>query len=271
MEADTSKKRIKIPGLDSKRADIIVGGTLILEEIFDLANVTALTFSEFALREGIVYDTIRKWEHFENTEHSKHLDAIRQTSVDNFMQTFSRDKEYSRHVANLSLQIFDQLKNLHKLGQEQRELLEAASLLHEIGQSISHSAYHKHSYYMIRNSEMLLGFTFLEIEIIALTARYHRKSTPRIKHREFNKLAEKNRTLVCQLSSILRISSALNRNRGGLVPFVTCKIDKNQIRFVLKSDKNYDPSLEVWAAEEQKSAFEETFGYSISFLSEDFS
>ncbi|MBE8398880.1 Ppx/GppA phosphatase family protein [Leptospira borgpetersenii] len=266
LEADTSRKRTKIPGLDSKRADIIIGGTLILEEIFDLANVPALTVSEFALREGIVYDTIRKWEHFESREHSKHLDAIRQTSVDNFMRAFSRDEEYSKHVANLSLQIFDQLASMHKLGQEQRELLEAASLLHEIGQSISHSAYHKHSYYMIRNSEMLLGFTFLEIEIIALTARYHRKNTPKLKHREFNKLAEKNRNLVCQLSAILRISSALNRNRGGLVPSVTCKTEKNQIRFVLHTNKGYDPSLEIWAAEEQKIAFEETFGYSVEFV-----
>ncbi|NDK04194.1 Exopolyphosphatase [Leptospira kirschneri serovar Mozdok] len=267
LEADTSKKRSKIPGLDSKRADIIVGGTLILEEIFDLANVPALTVSEFALREGIVYDTIRKWEHFENTEHSKHLDDIRQTAVHNFMKSFSRDEEFSKHVAELSLQIFDQLKSLHKLGQEQRELLEAASLLHEIGQSISHSAYHKHSYYMIRNSEMLLGFTFLEIEIIALTARYHRKNTPKVKHRKFNKLAEKNQNLVCQLSAILRISSALNRNRGGLVSSVICKIEKNQIRFILESDKGYDPSLEIWAAEEQKIAFEETFGYSAEFIS----
>ncbi|RHX85825.1 Ppx/GppA phosphatase family protein [Leptospira stimsonii] len=267
LEADTSKKRAKIPGLDIKRADIIVGGTLILEEIFDLANVQSLTVSEFALREGIVYDTIRKWEHFENTEHSKHLDDIRQTSVHNFMRAFSRDEEYSRHVAELSLQIFDQLKGLHKLGQEQRELLEAASLLHEIGQSISHSAYHKHSYYMIRNSEMLLGFTFLEIEIIALTARYHRKNTPRIKHREYSRLSEKNQTLVRQLSAILRISSALNRNRGGLVPNVICKIEKNRIRFLLKTSKGYDPSLEIWAAEEQKSAFEETYGYSVEFAS----
>ncbi|MBM9500752.1 Ppx/GppA family phosphatase [Leptospira sp. 201903071] len=266
LEADTSKKRAKIPGLDAKRADIIVGGTLILEEVFDLANVQSLTVSEFALREGIVYDTIRKWEHFENTEHSKHLDDIRQTSVHNFMRAFSRDEEYSRHVADLSLQIFDQLKGLHKLGQEQRELLEAASLLHEIGQSISHSAYHKHSYYMIRNSEMLLGFTFLEIEIIALTARYHRKNTPRIKHREYSRLSEKNQTLVRQLSAILRISSALNRNRGGLVPNILCNVEKNRIRFVLKTSKGYDPSLEIWAAEEQKPAFEETYGYEIEFV-----
>lgn len=106
----------------------------------------------------------------------------------------------------------------------------------------------------------------MEIEIIALTARYHRKNTPKLKHREFNKLAEKNRNLVCQLSAILRISSALNRNRGGLVPSVTCKTEKNQIHFVLHTNKGYDPSLEIWAAEEQKIAFEETFGYSVEFV-----
>ncbi|EMY22530.1 hypothetical protein LEP1GSC115_4075 [Leptospira interrogans serovar Australis str. 200703203] len=99
-----------------------------------------------------------------------------------------------------------------------------------------------------------------------MTARYHRKNTPKIKHREFNKLAEKNQTLVCQLSAILRISSALNRNRGGLVSSVICKIEKNQIRFILESSKGYDPSLEIWAAEEQKVAFEETFGYSVEFV-----
>ncbi|TGK01665.1 Ppx/GppA family phosphatase [Leptospira semungkisensis] len=261
MESDTSKKRAKIPGFDSKRSDIIVGGILILEELFQLLDLPDLTISEFALREGIIYDTIRKWEHFQDQEHSKHLDDIRQKSIHNLLVSYTRDEEYARHVAKLSLDIFDQLQPVHKLGKEEREYLEASSLLHEVGLFISHSAYHKHSYYLIRNSEAMLGFTWGEIELIALTARYHRKSAPKSKHREFQRIGGREQDIVQKLSGILRIASACNRNRQGLIETVKCQVRKNQAIFSLATKQNYDKSLELWACEEQADAFESAYGF----------
>ncbi len=261
LEADTSKKRGKIPGFDSKRSDIIVGGILILEELFQLLDLPDLTVSEFALREGIIYDTIRKWEHFQDLEQSRHLDDIRQKSIHNLLVSFTRDEEYARHVAKLALEVFDQLQPVHKLGKEEREYLEASALLHEVGLFISHSAYHKHSYYLIRNSEAMLGFTWGEIEIIALTARYHRKSAPKSKHREFQRVGGREQEIVQKLSGILRIASASNRNRQGLVETIKCQVRKNQAIFSLVTKQNYDKSLELWACEEQADAFESAYGF----------
>lgn len=260
LEADTSKKRSKIPGFDSKRSDIIVGGMLILDELFQLLDLPDMTVSEFALREGIIYDTIRKWEHFQDLEHSKHLDDIRQKSILNLLVSYTRDQEYARHVSKLALDIFDQLQSIHRLGKEEREYLEASSLLHEVGLFISHSAYHKHSYYLIRNSEAMLGFTWGEIEIIALTARYHRKSSPKSKHREFQRVGPREQETVEKLSAILRIASACNRNRQGLIETVKCQVRKNQAIFTLVTNQNYDKSLELWACEEQANSFESAYG-----------
>ncbi|PJZ68633.1 exopolyphosphatase [Leptospira perolatii] len=260
LEADTSKKRSKLPGLDARRADIIVGGMLILEELFTLLDLPALTVSDFALREGIIYDTIRKWEHFQDVKESKHLDDIRQKSVHNLLVSFTRDEDYARHVAKLSLDLFDQLKSFHHLGVEERELLEAAALLHEVGLFISHSAYHKHSYYLIRNSEAMLGFTWGEIELIALTARYHRKSPPKAKHREYQRISLRDQETVQKLSGLLRVASACNRNRQGLIETIRCQTRKNQIIFSLVPKSGYDKSLELWACEEQAEAFETAYG-----------
>ncbi|TGK12502.1 Ppx/GppA family phosphatase [Leptospira fletcheri] len=260
LEADTSKKRAKIPGFDSKRSDIIVGGVLILEELFQQLDLREMTVSELALREGIIYDTIRKWEHFQDDEHSRHLDDIRQKSVHNLLISFTREEEYARHVAKLALDLFDQLIGVHRLGKEERELLEAAALLHEVGLFVSHSAYHKHSYYLIRNSEAMLGFTWGEIEIIALTARYHRKSGPKTKHREFQRIGFREQDIVMKLSGILRIASACNRNRQGFIESVKCQTRKNQAIFSLIAKSGYDKSLELWACEEQADPFESAYG-----------
>src|SRR4030095_7782099 len=178
INTKTVKQRMKIPGLDPSRGDIIVGGALILEQIFKELKIKQMTYSDFALREGILFDTIEKKF---RTKGFEHLHDIRFKSVMHIAENFRFDKEHSLHVTNLALKIFDQLKELHKMGILEREYLEAAGILHEVGLFVSHSQHHRHSYYLIRNSEML-GYTENEKEIIANVARYHRKSHPKAKH-----------------------------------------------------------------------------------------
>ena len=95
------------------------------------------------------------------------------------------EPEHSAHVAELALDLFDGTEDFHHHGDDARELLEAAALLANVGLFVSHSKHHKHTYYVIRNSDGLSGFTDHEIEIVALVARYHRKSAPSAKHAEF--------------------------------------------------------------------------------------
>ena len=185
LKAPTAKERARIPGLDARRADIILGGSLILEQVMHVLDVGEVTFSSNALREGVLLDTWRR----RHGGSLHHLSDLRRRSVLQLAGRMDEDPAHSAQVADLALQLFDATAGLHGLGDDSREVLHAAALLANVGLFVSHAGHHRHSYYLIRNSELLLGFTDHEIELIALVARYHRKSHPKRKHPEFAALA----------------------------------------------------------------------------------
>jgi exopolyphosphatase/guanosine-5'-triphosphate,3'-diphosphate pyrophosphatase len=261
LDAKSEKQRAKIPGLDPSRADIIPAGAIIIEQIFKELKIQTLTVSEYAMREGIIYDTM---ESLVKLKGGDHLDDIRYKSVIHLAENFKYEKEHSLHTSQLALKIFDQTEELHKLGDTEREYLESASILHEIGGFISHSQHHKHSYYLIRNSEML-GFTENEKEIIANIARYHRKSHPKPKHPDFAKLSDDDQILVNKLASILRIADGLDRTHSSVVSNVVCNTSNGALLMEVQSNGNSQLELEIWSAENKKALFEETYGVKVKF------
>ncbi len=196
--APSVKQRSRLPGLDANRADIVLAGALILEGVVETFGVEELEISDYALREGVLLDTIQRTRG--GSLH--HLRDVSRRSVLHLAELCDEDPEHSAHVARLALELFDgltalpPLKGLDGLGEPAREYLEAGALLANVGLFISHSRHHLHSYYVIRNSEVLTGLTDDEIEIIALLARYHRKSGPRPRHPEFARLSEADQHLV---------------------------------------------------------------------------
>jgi len=261
VKAKDARDRLKIPGIDPKRVDIIVAGALILEQVFKELKIREMTVSEFALREGIVFDTIEK-KHRKTHGHA--LNDIRYGSVLHLAENFGYEREHSHHVAHLSLRIFDETKRLHRLGDTEREYLEAAAILHEIGLSISHSQHHLHSYYLVRNAEML-GFTENEKEIIANIARYHRKSHPKDKHSGFQNLSAEERALVAQLASMLRIADGLDRTHASVIADLKGKVRKKSLQIRLKKKKGSPTDLELWGANRKKELFENTFKREVKF------
>lgn len=261
VEARTPKSRIKIPGLDPQRADIIPAGALILEQIFRELKISQMTISEFALREGIIYDTVEK---FFVKDESGYLANIRYKSVMHTAENFRFEKEHSMQVCKLALRIFDQTLSMHKLSNIEREYLEAAAILHEVGTFISHSQHHRHSYYLIRNSEML-GFNENEKEIIANVARYHRKSHPKSKHPDFAKMSSEDQKIIKKLSAILRIADGLDRSHSSAIADIKVIIKNLEIEFILTPDKSKNIELEIWGAETKKNLFEEVFGVKCCF------
>ena len=169
----TSDERRGMPGLDPARTDIIVAGALVLEGVADIFGIKRFVFSEGALREGVLLDTIARLQG--GALH--HLRDVSRRSIRALAERCDDDLQHSAHVASLAMQLFDATASLHGLAPEAREFLEAGALLANVGLVISHSKHHLHSYYVIRNSE-LTGLTDGEIEIIAQIARYHRKSAP---------------------------------------------------------------------------------------------
>ena len=147
-------------------------------------------------------------------------------------------------------------------------LLWVATLLHNCGLYVSHSAHHKHSYYLIRHGE-LLGFTELEIELIANLARYHRKSAPQKKHEPYANLSSEHRLLIRQLSSLMRLAIALDRRQLGAIQKVRCDYhtDSKQMNFLLYPKNSGDScDLERWSLEYKKELFEDEFGIKLLVL-----
>ncbi|GBF50959.1 guanosine-5'-triphosphate, 3'-diphosphatepyrophosphatase [Leptospira ryugenii] len=266
LEADTVKKRLKLPGLESKRADIIVGGLLVLDEVLHRLKAQSVTVSDFALRDGIVYDTIESYFRLESSPVPE-LGNIREKAIKTIANLYPNGKAHAKQVTLLTLQLFDDLKDVHKLGGVEREYLEAACHLHQVGLCISHHSYHKHSYYIIRHSDAMVGFSNAEIEIIALIARYHRKGGPKQKHEEFKVLRPEDQLLVKKLAALLRIGDGLDRSETSILNSVSAKVIGNRVICELFHDKNKDPHLELWSVEEKKDLFENTFPFQIEFVS----
>jgi len=257
----TAEERVRIEGLDQSRADIIPAGAIILEQTFREFGITEMTVSEYALREGIILDTA---EQSMRQPFFHHLSDIRYNSVINLSRQFHNEIEHGTHVADLALKIFDQTQSMHKLTAVEREYLEAAALLHEIGLSISHALHHRHSYYIIKNGE-LLGFTENEKEVIANVARYHRKSHPKLKHEGFRTLSAEDQDVVVRLAAILRIADGLDRTHAGKIANVTVRRNRANTRMIISSKKKNDLEIEFWGAERKKELFEERYRTTLTF------
>lgn len=260
-QARTVEQRLAIPGMDAKRADVIVGGALILEQIILGLNIHELTVSAYALREGIVYDTVQKQRDIDAHHHLSHL---RYQSVDHLCDLYHVRRPHAEHVKQLCLQLFDDLHKLHRYGDRERELLEAAALLHDVGYHISGEEHHKHSEYIIRNSTMP-GFTNDEAELIASIVRYHRKSHPKKKHIEFGRMSGQEQQMVCALAGILRIAEGLDRRHQQLVPSVRAVVSDRSIDIYLTAPSVH-PDIELWGAERRKELMEQTFGRGVRLL-----
>jgi len=259
LKAENLSQIKKIPGLDSQRSDIITAGALILEQIFKEFDIKELTLSSYALREGILLDTIDK-EH--STLDSADIKNIRYKSIVNLAKNCNYDETHSKKVFDFAVKIFDILKINFNLGVKEKEYLEAASILHDIGHSISHSQHHRHSYYLIRNSE-ILGYNNEEIELIANIARYHRKSHPKIKHQEFAKLSEANQKTVKMLAGILRIADGLDRSHKSIISDIEIQIINKSFYIKIIPSNGADTMLEIWGANSRKDLFEQLFGFKV--------
>jgi exopolyphosphatase/guanosine-5'-triphosphate,3'-diphosphate pyrophosphatase len=236
-------KRRDVAGLEASRADIILGGAIILERAMSLFAIDEMVVSGYALREGALLDA------FQRTRGAAlhHLHDLRRRSVVRLAEMMDEEPAHSAHVARLALMLFDETTELHGLGDQHRELLEAAALLSNVGLFVSHSQHHKHTYYVIRNSDHLSGFNDHEIEVIALVARYHRKSAPSPKHPEFAGLRPADQAAVRAMAGILRVAIGLDRTHGAHVERVSCHRDHGALVVEAFARPDQDISLELFA------------------------
>jgi len=258
LRKKTAEQRKQIPGVEEKRVDIIPAGVIIISTIFRLLNINKMIISDYALREGVILDSMDKFGI--GGDESK-LYNIRFESIKQLAETSKYDSKHCYFVSKLAVKLFNQLLPLHNLDENACEFLEAASILHDIGYHISHAEHHRHTYYIIRNSP-ILGFNDTEIEIIANVARYHRKSHPKKTHPGYNGLSPNQQLIVKQLSAILRVVDALDRTHNRYVTNFTTTITKKRVTIILQVKGNID--VELWSFDRRKALFEEIFQRKIS-------
>ncbi|AHB88327.1 exopolyphosphatase PpxA [Thermosynechococcus sp. NK55a] len=258
-------QRCQLLGMSERRAEIIVAGAVILAEAMEMLGQSSLITCDRALREGIIVDWMLTHGLIE--DRLRYQSSVRQRSTYSLAQKFHVNLASSERVANFALTLFDRTQGiLHNWTEAERELLWAAAILHNAGHYVSHSAHHKHSYYLVRHGG-LLGYTDTEIEIIANLCRYHRKSPPKKKHENFRQLmGRRERQMVEQLSAILRLASALDRRQIGAVDHITCEWRAPQRQFCLQihpADPSDRCELEIWSVNYKKEPFESQFSVSL--------
>jgi exopolyphosphatase/guanosine-5'-triphosphate,3'-diphosphate pyrophosphatase len=248
-------QRLTLPGLDPRRADLMVAGALLLDAILRRLGAEDITLCDLALREGLVLDYIRR-----NSKHIAKVDSIPDVRRRSSVELAERCNYYAEHaqqVVRLALAIFDQTRAVHGLTDREREWLEFAALLHDIGTHISYERHHRHSYYLIRNGD-LRGFDPDEIEVIALVARYHRRGTPKRSHEEYSRLPSPLRRTVRTLASILRVAESLDRSHTQTIASLDLRDRGNDA--LLQVHTSGDAELEVWATNRHLQPFERILG-----------
>jgi exopolyphosphatase/guanosine-5'-triphosphate,3'-diphosphate pyrophosphatase len=240
----TLDERVKLPGLDPRRADLAVAGAVLIDTLLSELGADDVALCDFALREGLVLDYIQR-----NRAHIHTVDRYPDVRRRSVIELGERCRFYPAHahqVAKLALTLFDATKSDHRLGDREREWLEYAALLHDIGAHISYERHHKHSHYLIANGG-LRGFERDEIGIIALVARYHRQATPRKTHTGFSALDRQGRRIVRVLAALLRLAEGLDRSHAQVIDGLRVREDHGDL--VVRVSSAGDTELELWAAE----------------------
>lgn len=254
------EQRLQLPGMDPRRADLSVGGAILLDTILKGLGAEDITLCDLALREGLVLDYIHR-----NKARIRKVDRypdIRRRSIVELGERCNYWSEHAQQVARLALSIFDQTRQAHGLGDREREWLEYGALLHDIGVHISYERHHRHSYYLIKHGD-LRGFEPQEIEVIALVARYHRQATPKKSHEGYGVLTPDLRRVVKKLAAMVRLAEGLDRSHSQAVAGIDLYSRRRD--YLARLRATGDAELELWAAHRHVEPIEEMLGKTVRF------
>jgi exopolyphosphatase/guanosine-5'-triphosphate,3'-diphosphate pyrophosphatase len=252
LAARPASKRGGVSGIKPDRGDVILGGALVLAAALDAGGFEAVEVTEAGLREGIFFERL--------LGEGSLFEDVRRESVENLAHRFTSDPDHVRHVAALSLAMFDGLgaAGLHDLGPPERELLWAACLLHDIGTAIDYDDHHRHSHYLILNAG-LPGFSPRELVLIGLIARYHRKGDPDAS--ELGDLEEKGDAARLRLlCAVIRLAEQLERSRDRSVRTVRVGSTNGAVTLETQTDARGDPTVGIWAARRNSELLAEAIG-----------
>jgi exopolyphosphatase/guanosine-5'-triphosphate,3'-diphosphate pyrophosphatase len=223
-------------------------------------SINVLRTCDWALREGVIIDHLREWEDESKLPRTDFADQ-KMRGVDAVGRRFGYEVAHAHQVAGLAEKIFDAVASFENLTPHHRTLMSAAALLHDVGYHIASDSHHKHSLYLIRNSE-LTGFSEQERAVIANIARYHRGPLPKRRHADYAALNAADSELVCRLGGIVRLANSLDRGHENKVSELICELGEGGLSLELHSDS--DCETELLDAERKKDLFEQAFQRKVS-------
>jgi exopolyphosphatase/guanosine-5'-triphosphate,3'-diphosphate pyrophosphatase len=254
----TTAQRAQVPGLNPSRADIILAGLAVTAELLEHIDARGVTVSAYGLREGLLLSMAGA--------------EVVPASVDplllvrEFAERCHADRRHGEHVRYLALILFDRLAEAIGASGEEATLLEAAALLHDVGQLVSYREHHKHSYDLIMHAERL-NLSASERQIVALISRYHRKRGPSRKHEAFAALSSAEQGVVRRMAALLRVADGLDRGHAQAVGSLATLLTPDRLTIsVAPSTKGNDLSLECWAAERKADVLAKALGRSVSIV-----
>jgi exopolyphosphatase/guanosine-5'-triphosphate,3'-diphosphate pyrophosphatase len=255
------EERRRVPGINPERADIIIAGAAIIGTLLHDLGMEELRISERGLRDGLLVDYLAR-----EAGGAPQKTSVRARSVFHLGRICNFDEPHASHVANLALQVYDSgaRTGLFSSDEWERELLEYSALIHDVGMFLAYSNHQEHSYYLIRNAD-LLGFDQRELTIMASSALFHRKAMPnKKKHPEYAALDRRAQKVVELFALLLRIAESLDRSHTGVVQKACLCPGKND-EIVLEIQAKGDCQLEMWGVQEQAEDFKEVFDRKIIF------
>ncbi len=251
--AMNAAQRADLPGVDSRRADLLPAGAVLLSTVLDLTGLDGLVGSEWALREGIVLDAIG---HHSSSDWDPDPRAIRRESVLALCRRSGWNEEHGLKVARLATELFDGTSNLHNLTAADRELLELGALLHDIGEYVSTDSHERHSAYLIQNGR-LRGFSPAEIDVLACLGRFHKRGNPKSSFEPWARMGADDQKRVARLVALLQVADGLDRSHGGPVRDVHVYSNRRVVEVVVEADDDID--LELWGLRRKRDLFEKVF------------
>jgi exopolyphosphatase/guanosine-5'-triphosphate,3'-diphosphate pyrophosphatase len=254
------EERLATPGMDPRRADLSVAGSVLFDTIIRRLDADSFTLCDLALREGLVLDYIHR-----NSARIRKIERypdVRKRSIVELGERCGYWPDHAQQVARLALNIFDQTRSVHGLGDREREWLEYGAMLHDVGVHISYERHHRHSYYLIKNGD-LRGFDPRETEVMALIARYHRQATPKKSHEGYGDLPGSLRRTVKALSAMVRLAEGLDRSHSQILSGVDLYPRTDD--YVARLRAKGDAELELWAANRHVAPLENLLGKPVRF------
>jgi exopolyphosphatase/guanosine-5'-triphosphate,3'-diphosphate pyrophosphatase len=253
------RERVEQLGLREDRADVILPAAMVYERLAELCGADEILVPHVGIKEGLLFDLVNRLVRQRDHEDRQERGVLESALV--VGRKYHFDEAHSRQVTFLALRLFDQLRAVHGLAAADRRILQAAGLLHDIGQFVSYQAHHKHSLYLISNTE-LPNFSRRDMEMVANVARYHRKAHPADHHPAFTALTEGEQVRVSRLAALLRLADALDREHVQRVSDLTARIGPDEL--TLWIDGTAGLLLEGWSLKKKANLFTKVFGRKVT-------